>query len=157
MTTQSIDFAARTNRPLLTRLAPVLSRIVMIPPMVIMILVATRYIFNPTHAASPTGVALTTPEAITDTRVVGGLTLTIAFVIGSAILTRGHLRTGHLTVIALMAFVLAVRLFGFAQDGTTLAMGDQKVKTIGECLFLTLNTAGLALQSYQTKQSNRRA
>jgi len=51
-------------------------------------------------------------------------------------------------VIALMAFILAVRMFGFVQDGTTLAMGDQKVKTIGEAVFLVLNTIGFFLQTY---------
>ena len=49
---------------------------------------------------------------------------------------------------ALMGLVLAVRLFGFAHDGTTLAMGDQKVKFTGEIVFLTLNTLGFILQTY---------
>lgn len=50
-----------------------------------------------------------------------------------------------------MAFILAVRMFGFGQDGTTPAMGDPKVKTIGEGVFLLLNAAGLFLQTYLVK------
>ena len=60
---------------------------------------------------------------------------------------------GHAIVITLMGFILAVRMFGFAADGTTLAMGDQRVKTIGEVIFLTLNTLGFFLQTYQRKQT----
>jgi hypothetical protein len=60
---------------------------------------------------------------MTDMRVVGGLALTIALVIATSIPSPRRLRSGHLTVIALMGLVLAVRLFGFAHDGTTLAMG----------------------------------
>jgi len=118
-----------------------------------MIVIAVRFIGNPIHAASQTGVTLSTPEALTDTRVVGALALTIAFAIASSITSRQRLRMGHAIVIVLMAFILAVRLYGFATDGTTLAMGDQRVKIIGETLFLALNAIGLFLQTYFGKQS----
>jgi hypothetical protein len=134
-------------------LAPWFSRLVLLIPTFIMIAIAARYIGNPTHAASPTGVTLSTPEALTDTRVVGALALTIAFAIAGSILSRQRLRMGHAIVIVLMAFILAVRLYGFAADGTTLAMGDQRVKIIGETLFLTLNTIGLFLHTYFGRQS----
>lgn len=147
MVTTSINTSQAVN-PTLAMIAPWLSRIVMIPPTIIMTLIAFRYIRNPIHAASPTGVALTTPEALTDTRVVGALALTIAFAIASSIVSFSGLRVGHATVVALMAFILVIRFFGFAEDGTTLAMGDQKVKVIGEAVFLALNTLGFALQTY---------
>lgn len=152
MVTSSINTGQAVS-PTLTVIAPWFSRIVMIPPTIIMTLIAFRYIRNPIHAASPTGVALTTPEALTDTRVVGALALTVAFAIAGSVVSFSDLRVGHATVIALMAFILAVRFFGFAEDGTTLAMGDQKVKVIGEAVFLTLNTLGLVLQIYL--QGNR--
>jgi hypothetical protein len=153
MTTGSIDTASRIGSSRIGSLMPWLSRIVMVPPTLIMILIGVRYIRNPIHAASPTGVALSTPEALTDTRVVGALALTVAFVIATSILSLRRLRMGHVTVIALMAFILAVRMFGFAEDGTTFAMSDQKVKTIGEMAFLTLNTLGFVLQTYLREQT----
>jgi hypothetical protein len=156
MTTNSIDALDRSANPRLKSLAPWLSRIVMGPPTVIMILIGVRCISNPIHALSPTGVTLSTPEALTDTRVVGGLALTIAFAIASSLFSFRSLRMGHATVVVLMAFVLVVRMFGFVQDGTTLAMGDQKVKTTGEIVFLLLNTLGFALQTYLLKQSGAR-
>lgn len=153
MTTSSINAASRVRTPGVASLAPWLSRIVMIPPTLIMILIGVRYIANPTHAASPTGVTLSTPEALTDTRVAGALALTVAFAIATSVLSRHRLRMGHAIVIALMGFILAVRMFGLAEDGTTLAMGDQRVKTIGETIFLTLNTLGFVLQTYLRKRT----
>jgi hypothetical protein len=147
MVTSSIN-ASQTVNPALSLIAPWFSRIVMAPPVIIMTLIGLRYIRNPIHAASPTGVALTTPEALTDTRVVGALALTIAFAIAGSIVSVSSLRLGHATVIALMGFILAVRFFGFSADGTTLAMGDQKVKVVGELVFLTLNALGLFFQTY---------
>jgi hypothetical protein len=135
-------------------IVPWFSRIVMVPPTIIMVLIGFRYITNPLHAASRTGVSLATPEALTDTRVVGALALTLAFAIAISLGSLPRLRIGQLIVIALMGLILAVRFFGFSEDGTTLAMGDQRVKVIGETVFFLLNTAGLFLQSsLQRKQA----
>jgi hypothetical protein len=152
MLTSSINSSVAVN-PTFSWIAPWFSRLVMTPPVIIMTLIALRYIRNPIHAASSTGVALTTPEALTDTRVVGALALTIAFAIGGSIVSMSSLRLGHATVIALMGFILAVRFFGFSADGTTLAMGDQKVKVVGELVFLALNALGFFFQTYL--QANR--
>jgi hypothetical protein len=144
-TITTVDLVGRSK---MRSLVPWLSRIVMGPPMLIMILIAVRCISDPIHAVAAKGVILSTPEALTDMRVIGGLALTIALVIATSITSPRRLRSGHLTIMALMGLVLAVRLFGFANDGTTLAMGDQKVKFTGEILFLTLNTLGFILQTY---------
>jgi cellobiose-specific phosphotransferase system component IIC len=151
MTASSSSTASHTRRRGIRALAPWLSRLVLIPPTLIMILIGVRYIRNPSHAASPTGVALSTPEALTDTRVVGALALTVAFAVAASLVSRRSFKAGHAIVIALMAFIVAVRLFGFAKDGTTLAMGDQRVKMTGEILFLVLNTVAFSIQTYLAK------
>jgi hypothetical protein len=148
MSTTSIATINQVRRRMIGVLGPWLSRMAMIPPMLIMILIAVRCISDPVHAVAATGVTLSTPEAVTDMRVIGGLALTVAFVIATSIVSLRRLRSGHLTVVALMGLVMAVRLFGFAHDGTTLAMGDQKVKFTGEIVFLMLNTLGFILQTY---------
>jgi hypothetical protein len=112
-----------------------------------MALIGLRFITNPSQGAAATGVTLSTPEAITDTRVMGALALTIAFALATFISSRSRLRMGHITIVAMMLLILAVRIFGFAVDGTTLAMGGQKVKFTGELVFLTLNAIALALQT----------
>lgn len=155
MATSSISTVERVGSPTLVSLAPWLSRIVMVLPMFLMIAIGIRCISNPTHALAATGVTLSTPEANTDMRVIGGLALTLAFVIATSIAAPDRLRTGHLTVIALMAVVLSVRLFGFALDGTTVAMGDQRVKLTGEIVFLTLNALGFLLQRYVARKGVR--
>src|SRR6201981_3754693 len=83
------------------------SRVVLLLPALVMILISIRYIRDPAHAAAPTGVTLSTPEALTDTRVVGGITLTISFILVSAVLSRRRLPMGRAVVVALMAFILA--------------------------------------------------
>jgi hypothetical protein len=124
----------------------------MVPPTLTMVLIGLRFIINPTHGVAATGVTLSTPEAITDTRVIGALALTIALVLGRLALSRERLRMGHLIIIAMMALILAVRLCGFAIDGTTLAMGGQKLKFIGEVVFLALNSIGFWFQSRISKR-----
>lgn len=51
----------------------------MVPPTLILAVISFRYISDPAHAVSATGVTLSTPEALTDTRVVGGITLSSSY------------------------------------------------------------------------------
>jgi hypothetical protein len=48
---------------------------------------------------------------------------------------------------------LIVRIFGFMNDGTTLAMGNQRPITIAEIVFLTLNTLGFIAQIRSIRKS----
>lgn len=134
-------------------LTQLFSRIVTIPPTLIMILIGLRFIVHPNRGLAETGVTLSTQEAMTDMRVVGALALTIAFVLAQFLLSRSWSRAANVAVIALMGSVLAVRMFGFSIDGTTLAMGTQKVKFTGEVVFLTLNSIAFALQSFGSRHS----
>ena len=151
MTIDSVSVRAEVGSRKVSSLGVGLSRLFIGLPMLLLILIAFRYITNPTHAASATGVALTTPEALTDTRIAGALALTIVFALASCLVSIRRLQMGHAIVMALMFFIIAVRMFGFAEDGTTLAMGEQKVKTVGEVVFLLLNAVGYVLQTYLVK------
>lgn len=151
MTTGPASVAAEIASRGASSLAGWLSRLFMGLPMLLLMLISFRYITNPAHAAAPSGVTLSTPEALTDTRVVGALALTIVFATAVCFFSTRRLRTGHAIVIAMMALILAVRMFGFAEDGTTFAMGDQKVKTVGEVVLLVLNAIGFFLQTYRVK------
>lgn len=157
MTTNSIYGVSAVSKAKGQRsLAPWMSRLFMFPPAVILTLISVRFIVDPVHAAASTGVTLTTPEAVTDFRVVGAVTLTLAITLVSAIFSNRRLRQGHLLVILVMGLALAVRVFGFINDGTTLAMGDQKAKTIGEVLFAALNSLGFAIQTFRMKRAEVR-
>jgi len=124
-----------------------MSRMFLAPPTLIFTLISFRFITNPMHAVAKTGVVLSQPEAITDTRVIGAISLTLVAFMVSAIFSKTRFRMGHLVVIITMGLALVVRFYGFAADGTTLAMGDQLQKTIGEGLFLVLNSVGLIVQT----------
>jgi len=144
----AIQTASITRTPAKTgfrRLAPWLSRLVMFPPIIIFSIISLRYFTNPSHATS--GTTLNTPEAFTDTRVIGAWTLTLLVMLVTFLLSKRRLWLGHLQLAFFMATALVVRIFGFVHDGTTLAMGNQRVITIVEIVFLILNAAGLGFQA----------
>jgi hypothetical protein len=123
--------------------APWLSRLVMLPPMFVLVIITLRYLQHPAQAIP--GTMLTTPEAFTDTRVVGAWILTTLLMLIIFLLSKSRLWLGHLQLVALMALVLAIRIFGFLNDGS-FHMGNQRRITIAEIVFLVLNSAGLAMQ-----------
>lgn len=144
----------RTGReatPGFWRQAPWLSRLVMFPPVIIFTAISLRYFTNPAHAV--TGATLSTPEAFTDTRLLGAWTLTLLTMLITFLLSKDRLWLGHLQLVFFMGATLTARVFGFMHDGTTLAMGNQRFITIAESALLILNAAGLLLQVGARKQS----
>jgi hypothetical protein len=143
--------AASPTAKWLRTFAPWLSRLVMFPPVLIFSLISVRFFTNPGHAVP--GVTLNTPEAFTDTRVFGAWMVTMVLLPIVFLISEKRLWLGHLQLAAFMGITLVVRIFGFMNDGTTLAMGNQRIITIVETVFLVLNTAGLIAQSRLLKQS----
>lgn len=152
MSTSTINAATpllRTGR--LGALAPWLSRLVMFPPVLVFSLISVRFLTNPGHAIP--GVTLHTPEAFTDTRVIGAQMVTLLTMLITFMASEKRLWLGHLELVAFMGATLVVRIFGFMNDGTTLAMGHQRPITIAEIVFLMLNTLGLVVQNRLLKSS----
>lgn len=143
---------ASIQQPLtgLWRLAPWLSRLALVPPAVVLAAITLRFLRNPAGAIA--GTTLHTPEAFTDVRVVGALTLTLFVLLITFLFATERIWLGHLEAIALMGLALATRTFGFLHDGTTLAMGNQRRMTIGEIVFLTLNVGALVLDRLRARQ-----
>ncbi len=133
------------------RFAPWLSRVALVPPTIVLAAITRRFFTDPAQAI--TGTTLHTPEAFTDVRVVGALTLTLFIMLITFLLATKRLWLGHVEAIALMGLALATRIFGFLHDGTTLAMGNQRRITIGEIVFLTLNVGALVLDRLRAKQA----
>jgi hypothetical protein len=134
-----------------------MSRAFMTPPTLIFTLISLRFITNPVHAIAAKGVSLTEPEAVTDTRVIGAITLVLVVLMLSAIFSRTRLRLGHLIVVLTMGLALSVRFYGFMADGATMSMGDQAQKTIGEIVFLILNSIGLIVQTIRLSPARQGA
>jgi hypothetical protein len=133
--------------------APWLSRLVMLPPVLIFSLISLRFLTNPGHAVP--GVTLHTPEAFTDTRVFGAWMVTMVLLLIVFLTSERRLWLGHLQLALFMGITLGVRIFGFMNDGTTLAMGNQRTITIVETVFLVLNTLGLIAQARLLNHSGR--
>ena len=131
-----------------------MSRAFMAPPALIFLLISFKFFTNPARAIAANGVAFTGPEAMTDARVMGAIILALAIFIFTAIFSKTRLRFGHFIVVITMGLILAVRLYGFMADGTTLEMGHQMQKTIGEIVFLVLNSIGLIVQTIRSKPAS---
>jgi hypothetical protein len=137
----------------LRSLAPWISRLVMLPPVLVFTLISLRYLTSP--GAKTPGVSLRTPEAFTDTRVIGAWMVTLLVMLITFHLAESRLWLGHLQLAAFMGITLAVRIFGFINDGTTLQTGNQRTITIVEIVFLVLNTVGFVVQTRLMKDSAR--
>jgi len=131
------------------RFVPWLSRIALVPPAIVLAAITQRFFNNPAQAI--TGTTLHTPEAFTDVRVVGALTMTLFVMLITFLFAAKRLWLGHVEAIALMGLALATRIFGFLHDGTTLAMGNQRRITLGEIVFLTLNVLALVLDRLRAR------
>lgn len=133
------------------KVAPWFSRVVMLPPAFVFTVITLRYFRDPGHAIA--GMSLRSPEAFTDTRVIGAWMLTLLVLLMTFFVSKQRLWLGNLQLAVFMGATLALRIFGFAHDGTTLAMGNQRPITIVEIVFLALNCAGLLLQINLRKRS----
>ena len=140
---------APTRKPLY--FAPWVSRLIMLPPVLVFTLISIRFLTNPGHATP--GVKLNTPEAFTDTRVIGAWMVTLLSMLITFLFSEDRLWLGHLQLAIFMGVTLVVRIFGFMNDGTTLAMGNQMPITIVEIVFLVLNTLGFIAQTRSIRKS----
>lgn len=131
--------------------APLLSRMIMFPPILIFTLVGSRFLHDPGHAIP--GATLNTPQAFTDTRVIGAWFVTLVVMIITYLSSRDRLWLGHLHLAIFIGLTLAVRIFGFMNDGTTLAMGNEARITIVETVFLVLNMLGFFMQTRLIRNS----
>ena len=150
-TTTMSNTTPLTRRGTIWGFVPWFSRTVMFPPLVVFTLIGIRFLSNPSHATP--GVTLNTPEAFTDTRVLGAWMVTLVMMLIAFLLSGKRLWLGHLQLAIFMGVTLALRTFGFIHDGTTLAMGNQRVITIAETVFLALNTLGLVIQTRVVRKS----
>jgi len=131
--------------------APWLSRLIMLPPVLVFTLISIHFLTNPGHAIP--GVILNSPEAFTDTRVIGAWMVTLLSMLITFLFSENRLWLGHLQLAIFMGVTLVIRIFGFMNDGTSLAMGNQRPITIAEIVFLALNTLGFMLQNRSIRKS----
>src|SRR5262249_45734120 len=80
-------------------------------------MIAVRNVANPVTAEAAHKIVLGSPEAITNTRVSGGVFLAMALVLAGSLISRSRHRAALQLLAIFSAVLTAVRLFGLVVDG----------------------------------------
>jgi hypothetical protein len=128
----------------LWRIAPWLTRIMLIPPTLIFTLIASRYLFHPVETGAEIGLAFNAPLAVTIIRVgFGAFPLGCAFFTLSCLVSKRRVLTGLGFVSTMMGVALIVRVFGMLADSTV----AQNMKLVrAEIGLLVVMAAGILLE-----------
>jgi Domain of unknown function (DUF4345) len=92
-------------------------RIVLAGAAILFSLIAFRQIVDPIGASAPHQIALGSSDAITITRVTGGIFLGLALVLAACIVSERRLLTGLGVLATVISVVTAVRVVGLIVDG----------------------------------------
>src|SRR6476646_10841621 len=99
--------------------APWLTRLILLPPTLIFMLIATRYVAHPVASAAAQGIVLPPGLGVTIARVgLGGFPLGCSIFLATCLLSSRRLLTGLVFVGIMVGVVLAVRVLGMAADST---------------------------------------
>src|SRR5215470_5689538 len=101
------------------KVAPWLTRLILLPPTAILALIAARYLANPIGSAAAQGIVLPPGLGVTIARVgLGGFPLGCAVFLATCLLSNRRLMTGLTFAAIMLSVVLAVRVVGMAADST---------------------------------------
>jgi hypothetical protein len=138
-----------------SRFAPWLTRLILLPPMLVFALIASRYIAHPVQTAATVGISLDSALAVTITRLGFG-----AFPLGCSIFTltclisTRRLLTGLGFVATMIGIALAVRIFGILVDGTA----RESMRLVGaEIVLLTFTIIGVFIEFGRRRYQLRKA
>jgi hypothetical protein len=128
----------------LWKLAPWLTRIMLIPPTAIFTLIASRYLFHPVESGAEIGLAFNAPLAVTIIRVgFGAFPLGCALFTLSCLLSKQRVLIGLGFVSTMIGTALVVRVFGMLADGTV----AQNMKLVrAEIGLLAVMAVGILLE-----------
>jgi len=131
------------------RFAPWLVRAMLALPIVLFILIGSKYLSDPSGVAAGSQMSLGSPAAITNMRVNGALFLALALVAVLSLLSTRRLLAGLIFVAIIVGFVTAARIFGAFVDG---ASSETVFKLVPEVVLLTITLAALAIESARRRQ-----
>jgi hypothetical protein len=92
-------------------------RVVLAAGTLLFVRIALEYIVDPAGAVARSGVTLGSPDALTSTRVSGGLFLGLAMAWTACIVSERRLLAGLAFFVTVATAILALRLVGLALDG----------------------------------------
>src|SRR5262245_45349210 len=101
------------------KVAPWLSRLVLLPPTVIFALIAERYTAQPVASGAAQGIVLPPGLGVTIARVgLGGFALGCSIFLATCLFSKRRLITGLTFVVIMVSVVLGVPVFGMVADST---------------------------------------
>ena len=126
------------------KIAPWLSRLILLPPTVIFSLIATRYLAHPAASAAAQGITFSSNLGLTISRIgLGGFPLGCGIFVATCLLSRRRVLTGLTFVSILVGVVLIVRVLGMYADSTV----AENLKLVrAEIMLLFLTGIGIALE-----------
>ena len=121
------------------RIAPWISRVVLVFALTVLALISRKFISSPVDAAAASDMTLGSPLAITNMRAsFGAFPLGCALFVAVCLFTSSLRKTGLVFVALIVGAALAVRVFGVVADGT---LAESLRVLIAETVLLGLSLA----------------
>jgi len=126
------------------KVAPWLSRLMLLPPTAIFALIAARYLADPVASAAAQGIVLPPGLGVTIARVgFGGFPLGCSIFLATCLLSERRVIIGLTFVAIMIGVVLGVRVFGMTMDSTV----QENLKLVNaEAGLLAVTGFGLFLE-----------
>lgn len=119
------------------KLSPWLSRLVILAVAALFAMISFKFVLDPQHAAASSGITLDSAIGTTNTRAgFGGFPLGFAALLVFCLFSSRRLLAALASIATLAAVILAVRLYGAAQDGT---FGESAHLLIPEVVILVVS------------------
>jgi hypothetical protein len=132
--------------------APWLSRLIILAVAGLFTMISLKFVFDPREAAANSGIAIQSSVGYTNTRAgFGGFPLGFAAILVFCLFSSRRLLPALSSIATVAAVILAVRLYGAAQDAT---FAQSAHILIPEAVLLVISLLGVVLE---TKRRNHHA
>lgn len=133
------------------KISPWLSRLIILAVAGLFLTISFKFIFDPLRAAANAGIVIEPGLGFTTTRAgFGGFPLGFAVILVFCLFSSRRLLAGLSSIATIVAVILAVRLYGTAQDAT---FGQSAHILLPEAVLLVISLVGVVLEM---KRRNRR-
>jgi hypothetical protein len=136
----------------LWKLSPWLGRLVVLAVAGLFTMISIKFVLDPQHAAASSGITLDTAIGTTNARAgFGGFPLGIAALLLFCLFSSRRLLTALAAIATLAGVILAVRLYGAAQDGT---FGQSAHLLIPETAILLVSLFAALMETRRRRLTN---
>jgi hypothetical protein len=136
----------------LLKLSPWLSRLVILAVAGLFTMISIKFVLDPQHAAASSGITLDTAIGTTNTRAgFGGFPLGIAALLLFCLFSSRRMLAALASIATLAGVILAVRVYGAAQDGT---FGQSAHLLIPETVILAVSLLAVLMETRRRTLAN---